>query len=475
MTRDRQTQISERVVRDIYKLSLDRVQAVAAWGGAINAVLFFGFDLPTYQAGTWETMPVYKLVFYWRVAAFGLSSMFVALAWWAKSEGAPRWLREGLGAGFIVVLVGLGTWFGGLQQLTYHDLSIYAALLFVSAAVIHVPGNWRWVLYLLSVGALAAVIVPMAREDEVLYGLLVNVGAVAALAFVLERATFELLIRERTLLRSLEEERERAGRLIQELRGMRGQLVHAEKMASMGRLSLGVAHHVRNPLNFVLNFTEVSRELLEEVDQTLAETPELEEARGLVGEADESMQAVERHAMRLDRIATSLQEYPEMARASEGNVRVSALVDAAVALAVEGVPPEWLRVDIRDEEAEVQGRVDALERALAHVVQNAIEAAGKARPAPDVRVEVVVEAPWVAVGVHDNGPGVREEDRERVFEPFFSTKPPGQGIGLGLFVAHEVVVRGHGGRVLLEKRKKGGCTATITLPLASSLMPSEDA
>lgn len=128
-----------------------------------------------------------------------------------------------------------------------------------------------------------------------------------------------------------------------------------------------------------------------------------------------------------------------------------------------------MRVVVPERGVQVRGRVGALERALGHVVRKAVEAAEATEGSPQVGIEAGVEGRVVVIRVSDNGSGVALGDRERVFEPFFSTEPPDRGVGLGFFVAHKVAVRGRRGRVDLACQADGGTVVMVILIVVGAL------
>ncbi|MDX1419137.1 MAG: PAS domain S-box protein [Rubricoccaceae bacterium] len=284
-------------------------------------------------------------------------------------------------------------------------------------------------------------------------------------------------------------------RSLEELRAAQTQLVQQEKMAGLGRLTAGIAHEIRNPLNFVNNFAALSGELVDEVEQALATHPGGLDAEtaGLLNALRANAAKIEEHGRRAGEIVRGMMDH---ARAGSDDrlhrrrhVDLNALVEGQLALALEAyraLDPDpstasgrarGIRVhrDLDGAVGAVSADPEELGRVVRSLLTNALDAlddrashagAGPEAQAhvPTVTVRTRREAGSVVVAVSDNGIGVPEDSRDRVFEPFFTTKPAGSGHpGLGLSLAHEVA-KGYGGWLEVESTEGAGATFTLTLP-----------
>jgi two-component system NtrC family sensor kinase len=251
---------------------------------------------------------------------------------------------------------------------------------------------------------------------------------------------------------------ESVNRMTERLLDAQGLLVQAEKLASVGRLAAGVAHEVGNPLSAIGNYVEVLRR------------------RG----ADAGvLEAIAREADRIDVIVRSLLDYARPRTAGRETLDIGAEVDGAIALLeAQGV----LRGVVVDRSGDpalpvVRGDRAALEQVFVNLLLNAVDAAGpggriavRTTPLPAAEASVDgrrrgIEGDGVVVAIADSGPGVAEALRERVFDPFYTTKDPGRGTGLGLAIVQRVV-HDHGGRVTVGQGELGGALLTVTLPAA---------
>ncbi|MEM1056510.1 MAG: tetratricopeptide repeat protein [Bacteroidota bacterium] len=261
------------------------------------------------------------------------------------------------------------------------------------------------------------------------------------------------------------------------LRRTQTRLLQQEKLASLGRLASGVAHEIQNPLNFVVGFAEVNadyaRELRETVEARRGEMPPdlASELDDLLGELVENIGRVRTNAERASGIVRSLLAHGQPASTARETIDLRHLVDRVVnvTLAGSGIRPVWVP---GEEPVPVYGNPQSLDRALVNLVDNA------RRAVTDRREEDDSFRPFVCVSldrlddeavlrVMDNGPGVPEEIRDRIFEPFFSTRPTGQGTGLGLALARQIVADGHGGDLSLEPTE-AGASFVIRLPLTEA-------
>ena len=284
----------------------------------------------------------------------------------------------------------------------------------------------------------------------------------------------------------LEAERAKLEGSLERLSAAQAQLVQQEKMASLGQLTAGVAHELKNPLNFVNNFAQLSAELLDDFEGELREdgARTVDEALGQSGDLLDDLRAnaakIREHGRRADGIIRSMLAH---SRAQPGPRRPSplnSLLDEYVGLAYHGMRAEHVgfNVDIRKDFDPAVGEVsmvpEEMGRVFLNLLDNALQAL-RTRAAGDDAFEprlTVVSRPLpeggAEVRIADNGTGIPEDARERIFEPFFTTKASGEGTGLGLSLAYEIVVHGHGGALDVDSEEGEGTTFTVRLPGASA-------
>ncbi|HYE95002.1 MAG TPA: PAS domain S-box protein [Rubricoccaceae bacterium] len=268
-------------------------------------------------------------------------------------------------------------------------------------------------------------------------------------------------------------------RSLEELRAAQAHLVQQEKMASLGRVTAGIAHEIKNPLNFVTNFAQLDIELMEDLRRAVAagDTPEQEE---LLANLAENARKVQEHARRADAIVRGMMEHARGAPSDRGLRRPVAfndLVEEQVVLAVEERRlrnPALACTVHRDYDpraGSVNAEPDALGRVVLCLLSNALDALEAradregAAYTPTIAVRTRREGLALTLAVADNGIGIPEEAKARVFEPFFTTKPAGTGHpGLGLSLAHETVVSDYEGTLDVESTEGEGTTFTLTLP-----------
>ena len=261
-----------------------------------------------------------------------------------------------------------------------------------------------------------------------------------------------------------------------ELRAAQDRLVQSEKLASLGALTAGIAHEIKNPLNFVNNFAALSGELAAELAEEVEAGAPPDVLRELLGDIQANAEKIEAHGRRADSIVRAMMQH---ARGGEGRrepVDVNALVEEHLALAYHGrrAQDRAFEATVLRDYADDVGRVEAVPqdvgRVLLNLIGNAFDAVATraAAPGPDyeptVRVATARAGGGVEVRVEDNGVGIAEDVRPRVFEPFFTTKPAGAGTGLGLSMSHDIVEQGHGGTLRVESEPGRGATFVVWLP-----------
>jgi len=253
-----------------------------------------------------------------------------------------------------------------------------------------------------------------------------------------------------------------------ELRATQAQLVEQEKLASLGALTAGIAHEIKNPLNFVNNFAEVSGELSQEIIEAL-EAGDPEEARKIAGELTINSEQITKHGKRADSIVRSMMQHAKGGVSEREEVELNTYLEEYLNLAWHGMRARddgFTAEIIRELDPSVEtisAMPQELGRVILNLLNNAFDAVSKTENAAvTVATRALDEA--VEITVSDNGPGIPLEIREKIFEPFFTTKATGEGTGLGLSLSHDIITKGHGGTMTVNESKSGGASFVLTLP-----------
>ena len=272
---------------------------------------------------------------------------------------------------------------------------------------------------------------------------------------------------------------------LEDLRTTQDRLVQTQKLASLGQLTAGIAHEIKNPLNFVNNFSGVSAELMDELreavdrltgdDKTRREIAEL--ADTLHGNLDKIVQ----HGKRADAIVKNMLLHSREGSGEHRLVDANALVEESLNLAYHGARAEKQGFKINMERSfdPAAGQVDVypqeITRALLNLISNGFYAATKRKEQSnnDAREPTLVAATKnlgdkVEIRIRDNGVGIPPEVKEKMFNPFFTTKPAGEGTGLGLSISHDIVVKQHSGSIEVDSRPGEYTEVRIVLPRAAA-------
>ncbi|TFV75880.1 GAF domain-containing protein [Bradyrhizobium frederickii] len=273
---------------------------------------------------------------------------------------------------------------------------------------------------------------------------------------------------------------------LDELRAAQDRLVQTEKLASLGQLTAGIAHEIKNPLNFVNNFASVSAELTDELNEVLAPVSLAADIRAevdeLTGLLKDNLGKVVQHGRRADSIVKNMLLH---SREGGGEHRISdinAVVEESLTLAYHGARAEQPQFDVtleRDLDP-AAGSADVfpqeITRVLLNLIGNGFHAVAKRKAESEAAgYEPVVTAATrdrgdqVEIRIRDNGTGIPDEVKEKMFNPFFTTKPAGEGTGLGLSMSHDIVVKQHGGMIDVATKPGEFTEFTILLPRKSSL------
>jgi len=264
----------------------------------------------------------------------------------------------------------------------------------------------------------------------------------------------------------------------QHLRRTQAQLIQHEKMATLGQLAAGIAHELKNPLNFVNNFAELSRELVGELASELGKNPDLADRLAVLAENNER---IIEHGGRADRIVRGMMEHARKAPGERQATDLNALVDEAVDLFSNQTRARYpeLVLNVKTTYDPTLPNVEVVQRDIHRVLLNVLgnaaeamweryeDAGGEAK----LRVRTLRSGQDLEIRIADNGTGIPESVRERIFQPFVTTKTGGEGAGLGLWISHDIIVEGHGGRILVQSSTGEGSEFTIVLPMQGEREP----
>ncbi|WP_051229791.1 sensor histidine kinase [Psychroserpens burtonensis] len=297
---------------------------------------------------------------------------------------------------------------------------------------------------------------------------------------------------------------------LSELQTTQTQLIQSEKMASLGELTAGIAHEIQNPLNFVNNFSEVSKELLDEMLEAI-ENGDMEEVHAIMADVIQNLEKINHHGKRADAIVKGMLQHSRASGDKKEATDINKLADEYLRLAYHGLraKDKAFNANIKTDFDESVGKIDVIPqdigRVILNLITNAFYAVNEKKMAigkngldhgdlkglttyePTVIVSTKLLDPpleaggerkgnAVQISIKDNGNGVPDKIKEKIFQPFFTTKPTGQGTGLGLSMSYDIVTKGHGGELTVEtieneglsdsnSGRQAGTTFSIILPI----------
>ncbi len=269
----------------------------------------------------------------------------------------------------------------------------------------------------------------------------------------------------------------------QELEQTRQRLLVSDKLASLGQLTAGVAHEIKNPLNFVNNFAQLSVDLLDELQDELLplrqglDEEQQESLADIVAMLTDNLNKIVEHGGRADNIVKSMLLHSREGAAESREVEVKDLVEEALGLAYHGARAKDREFNVSLERHHDSAALplevmpQELTRVLLNLIGNGFHAihkkkleGGDPEYEPTLRVETKDHGDKMEITVHDNGPGIPTDVQEKIFEPFFTTKSTGEGTGLGLSISHDIVVQQHAGELAVESEPGAFTRFCITLP-----------
>ena len=263
---------------------------------------------------------------------------------------------------------------------------------------------------------------------------------------------------------------------LSELQLTQTQLIQSEKMASLGELTAGIAHEIQNPLNFVNNFSEVSKELLDEMLEEI-ENGDMEEVRAIMNDVIQNLEKINHHGKRADGIVKGMLQHSRSSTGTKEAVNINTLADEYLRLAYHGLRAKdksfnaTLVTDFDDTIANIKIIPQDIGRVVLNLLTNAFYVVNEKKQSnkngyePTVTLTTKKNGNLVTISVKDNGNGIPKHVLEKIFQPFFTTKPTGQGTGLGLSMSYDIITKGHGGELKVNTVPNKGTEFIIVLPV----------
>ncbi len=264
---------------------------------------------------------------------------------------------------------------------------------------------------------------------------------------------------------------------LKELKSTQSQLIQSEKMASLGELTAGIAHEIQNPLNFVNNFSEVNNELLTEMKEEI-EKGNLEEVKSIASTVIDNQEKINYHGKRADGIVKGMLQHSRTSSGIKEPTDINELCDEYLRLSYHGLRAKDKTFNAKFETSfdPGVGKVNVIPQDIGRVILNLINNAFYAvtekkkeltdeNYAPTVTVATKKSNEKIQISIKDNGNGIPDSVRDKIFQPFFTTKPTGEGTGLGLSLSYDIVTKGHGGEMKVQSTEGEGTELIIILPI----------
>jgi signal transduction histidine kinase len=273
----------------------------------------------------------------------------------------------------------------------------------------------------------------------------------------------------------LEAAKQQVDKTVLDLKQTQQQLIQAEKMASLGQLTAGIAHEIQNPLNFINNFSEVNTELIAEMKEEISRG-NFEEVKVIADKLEKNEEKINHHGQRADAIVKGMLQHSRISTGRKEPTDINALADEYLRLSYYGIKAKdqnlntSLVTDFDSSIGQVAVVPQEIGRVLLNLYSNAFYATKhkknppKGQYQPEVKVTTARRNGKVEIKVRDNGSGIPDKFKSKIFHPFFTTKPAGQGTGLGLSLSYDIVTKGHGGELKVDTKEGEYCEFTIILP-----------
>jgi signal transduction histidine kinase len=298
------------------------------------------------------------------------------------------------------------------------------------------------------------------------------------------KAKKELTVHAQTLENKVIKRTAQLEQSINELKDAQAQLILREKMASLGELTAGIAHEIQNPLNFVTNFSELNLELFADLksllqNETLSEQAE-KNIKALLENATQNMIKINHHGKRADSIVKSMLLHSSE---TEGEIKptdINSLIEEYLKLGYHGVKAKdpsfiaYLQTEFDENLEKIEVIPQHIGRVFLNLLNNSFYSISKKRQLvkgnyePTVFVSTKKVSGGIEVKVRDNGLGMNEKDVNKVYQPFYTTKPAGEGIGLGLSLCYDIITKGHGGQMKIDTKEGEFAEFSFILPTSET-------
>jgi two-component system, NtrC family, sensor kinase len=287
-----------------------------------------------------------------------------------------------------------------------------------------------------------------------------------------QKEELELLVAQRTA--ELTNQKNELQQALTDLKSTQAQLIHSEKMASLGELTAGIAHEIQNPLNFVNNFSEVNAELIDENKSEL-NAGNNQEAAAIAEFIKDNQQKIAHHGRRADAIVKGMLQHSRKSTGQKEPTDINALADEYLRLSYHGLRAKdktfnaTMQTDFDEKTGKINVIPQYIGRALLNLFTNAFYAVDEKKKQHPTGFEPIVSVSTkragntVEISVRDNGIGIPQKVLDKIYQPFFSTKPTGQGTGLGLSLSYDII-KAHGGEIKVDTREGEFAEFTIILP-----------